>query len=92
MARARQGHLETMEPETIPEIDAAAENYVRERNKRMKLTEKEKEAHEVLLAAMLKHELSSYEYDGQIVFVSEGKRKVKVNEKDEPKGEDDIEE
>ncbi len=74
--RARQGHLPEMEPPSIPEIDEAAEAFVDARDKRMRLGSKEAEKKEILEAAMKKHGLDRYEYDGKEV-VFEGNLKVR---------------
>ena len=56
----KQGELAGMESPSYPEIDAAAEHYVEQRDKRMKLTEKEKVAKDVLIAAMEKQGVQIY--------------------------------
>jgi hypothetical protein len=70
MAKQKQGHFEEMAPPSISELDDAAESYVDVRNKRMKLTTKEIEAHGQLLEIMKKHKLTHYEYDGFEVNIS----------------------
>lgn len=87
----RQKALPGMEPVAIPEVDAAAEAYVQQRDKRMRMSVKEKDAKNALIAAMAKHELSIYRDDGAnlVVTVSEGSPNVKVEEaKPEPKDDD----
>lgn len=89
MAKRKQGHLPGMEPPSIKEIDAAAEAYVRARNARVAKTEVETETREVLQAAMKKHELTAYQYDGKIVLLATNE-KVSVKEApDEPETSDD---
>ena len=48
---------------TVPEVAAAADGYVVERNKRMKLTVKEKASKVALIATMRKHGLTVYRDD-----------------------------
>ncbi len=48
------------------EIEAAADGYVQERNKRMKLTVKEKAAKVGLIAAMRKHDILVYRDDEHV--------------------------
>ena len=90
MARAKQQHLPGMAPPSIPELDAAAENYDRVKNRRVKLTDEETEAQAVLLAAMKKHKLTVYEYDGKLVVLS-ATEKVRVKPKKDEEGGDDEE-
>jgi hypothetical protein len=56
----RQPSLPTMEKKSLKDVDAAAERYCEIRDKRMRLTEDEIEARDVLLRAMQKHGLDSY--------------------------------
>ncbi len=51
------------ERKAIKEVNDAAEQYVEQRDKRMKLTEKEKEAKDALIAVMKKHGLAVYRDD-----------------------------
>lgn len=53
---------------SIPEINRAADTYRDLRDERIELLEKEKEAKKVLAAAMKKHELDEYTYDGFRVY------------------------
>jgi hypothetical protein len=53
----------------IPEIDDAASEYIRERDKRLQITPKEKAAKKKLLALMEGHGLERYDYDDQTVLV-----------------------
>lgn len=83
MAR-RQTQIPGTEDREIKEVNAAAEAYVTQRDKRMKLTEKEVEAKEALIAVMKKHGLTVYRDDEAapplIVTLTPGKDKVKVTE------------
>lgn len=81
--KAKQGHLEGMEPPVIKEIERAADRYVEARDERMRLSETEAEAKELLTAVMKKHELTVYNYDGKDVFV-ENAETVKVRKHKEP--------
>lgn len=80
--KARQGHLPGLEPPSIKEIDNAAERYVDRRNDRMEMLQDEIKARDVLEAAMKKHELRVYEYDGKTVELCM-EEKVKVRKKKE---------
>ncbi len=70
------------------EVEAAAEGYVDQRNKRMKLSKKEKEAKQALIAVMNKHKLSVYRDDTQnppVIVTLSSKDDVRVQELgDEP--------
>lgn len=70
--------------EEIKEVNDAAEAYVEARDKRMKLTEKETEAKEALIAVMKKHDLTVYKDDEAnpplVVTLVPGKDNVKVAE------------
>lgn len=83
-----QTYIPGTEPEHHADIDAAAELYVECRNKRMKMLEKEVEAHDDLLSLMREHDLEFYEFDGQIVRQSH-LHKVKVKRKDAEEDGDD---
>ena len=78
----RQPKIKGTERETIKEVNDAAESYVTERDKRMKMTEKEVSAKEKLVEVMKKHELSIYKDDEAdpplIVTLTPGKDVVKV--------------
>ena len=85
MARGKQKELPGVERESIPEINAAGENYVRVRDERMALTEREVEAHEALLEAMRTHKVKVYkdtEADPPLIMTrtaSPASEKVKVS-------------
>lgn len=69
------------------EVDLAAEEYVEQRNKRMKLTEKEKDAKTALIAVMKKHKLNVYRdesADPPLTVTLETKDGVKVTEAERP--------
>lgn len=72
---------------TVKEIDDAAEAYVEQRDKRMKLSEKEKAAKDALIGAMKKHALTIYRDDSHspplVVYLTTGEDKVKVEAADE---------
>lgn len=83
----KQTELAGMEGPSIPEIEQAAEAYVKARDSRMRLTEKEITAKTKLIQVVLEHEkeLSSnpdgekiYRYDDEMVILKPGKRNVKV--------------
>lgn len=81
----KQQHLPTMEPPVVPEIDAAAQRYVKARNARMKKTTEETECHDELLALMRQHGLDSYDHDDiHITVSSTHKAKVKLGGEPEP--------
>jgi len=90
----RQQVLKGMEQLTIPEIDAAAENYREQRDKRMRLTAKEVDAKNALIEAMRKHKQDVYRDNNAAppltVTLVEGKVGVKVDEAT-PEVEDDDE-
>lgn len=89
----KQKELPGIEKETIGEIDDAAETYQAAKKKRMKLTEKEVEAKDALIAVMKKHKRTAYR-DEKVnppltVILKPGKDGVKVSEEG---GEDEGEE
>lgn len=88
----KQSALPGMERKSIKELDAAAEAYVEARDERMKLTEKEVEFKEALVAVMKKHDLQVYKDEDAepplIVTLTPGVDKVKVTRaNDEDAGE-----
>jgi hypothetical protein len=89
--RKKQQALPGMERKTIKEIDDAAEHYVDQRDARMKLTEKESDAKQALIAAMKKHGVETYKDEATspalVVTLVPGTDKVKVTEADEEKEE-----
>ena len=78
--RVKQGYLPDMAPPSIPEIEAAADEYVEARDTRMAAMEPEKEAKERLKELMKKHNQTQYEYDSRIVTLN-GEPDVKVKKK-----------
>jgi hypothetical protein len=60
--KAKQGHLQGMEPPSIPAIDDAADAYRECRTERMTLTETEAELQAKLLALMHENKLKTYVY------------------------------
>ena len=70
-AKAKQGRLDGMEPESIREIDDAAENYFDVMQDRCKLSKEEDEAKDALIDKMKENRLDRYETpDGLIVSVT----------------------
>lgn len=86
MATKRQAQIPGTETKKIKELDAAAESYVEQRDKRMKLTDKEKEAKAALVTVMKKHGLTVYKDEDAspplIVTLTAGDDKVKVTQAD----------
>lgn len=82
----KQQHLPTMEPPVVPEIDAAAQRYVKARDARMKKGVEEKECHDELLALLEQNGLDSYEHDDIHIIVN-ATRKAKVKIGDDPEEE-----
>ena len=78
----KQGYLPGTEPETIAEIEQAADSFRRLRDERMELTRDEVQAQENLLRVMKKHGRREYRYeDGStrfLVEIVESAEKVKV--------------
>src|SRR5260370_321437 len=68
------------EPVSIREIDEAADQYIKVRNRRMKLSLEEVELRDKLTALMQEHKLIIYEWDEQIVELT-ATEKVKVRKK-----------
>ena len=87
----RQADLPAMlgkgvEKPSIAEIDEAAEEYMKWRDKRMAITPEEVQSKKTLLELMLKHKLDTYEFDDKVVTVERKPETVRVKsaEKDEP--------
>lgn len=88
-----------MSPVNIPTINKLAEDYVKERDKRMKLTPREVAAKTKLIDAIHKHKEKigaqpdgtvTYRYDDTVIVLKPGKEQLKVksaNEADD--GEED---
>lgn len=62
----RQQRIKGTEQESIPGLDAAIEEYVEIRDKRMRLTEKEIEARTALEELMRQNKKKTYKHDGYI--------------------------
>lgn len=93
MPRPKAVPLPGMEERGIPEIHAAALNYVEIRDERMELTEKEVTLKANLLVLMKQHKLQNYNYAGVEVSIdqkpAEEVIKVKVKQPElEKKAED----
>ena len=84
----KQKSLPGMEPESIKEIDDAAEAYVKERDKRVRQTVREVDAKTALIDVMKKNKVSVYKDRNctppLVVTLSDGKTAVKVVEDEEP--------
>lgn len=85
MAR-KQKELPGMEKPINHDVDAAAEAYVKSRDKRIKATEHEVADKTALIAAMQKSNLNVYkdEEHGFVITLTPGKVGVKVQEDTEP--------
>lgn len=90
--RAKQGHLNGMEPETIREVEDAADVYYEHKNTRIAASKEEKATKINLIEVMLKNKLTSYTTaDGLIVnFLS--KSEVTCRKRDESNADIDEEE
>jgi hypothetical protein len=80
MASRKQQLIPGAEPVSIPAIDEAADQYVKVRNKRMKLTLEEVELRDKLVELMKENELTVYEWDEQIIELT-ATEKVKVRKR-----------
>jgi hypothetical protein len=67
-----------VEEKRIKAIDDAADLYTDARDKRMTLGEQEVERREKLLDLMKKHGLKRYQYDGQMVEITDGLKVKKI--------------
>jgi hypothetical protein len=85
-------------PVTIAEINDLADDYIKERDKRCRLTPREVAAKEKLIASIHKHAdkigrnaagMIVYRYDEQVITLAPGKEKLKI--KDVSKDEDEEE-
>jgi hypothetical protein len=88
----KQADLPAMEgpgvaPVKIPQVDALAEAYIKERDKRLKLTPKEVSAKQRLVDALHAHAdkiglqpdgTIVYRYDTVVITLTPGKEKLKV--------------
>lgn len=81
---AKQTQIPGTERKVQKDIANAGEAYVTERDRRMKLTEKEKAAKDALIAVMRKHEETVYRDDENGVIITlTTKDQVKVTEVDD---------
>jgi hypothetical protein len=79
----RQGALPGMVDKAVREIQAAAEEYIDARDRRMALTITEVETKDALIAAMHKHKRKRY-FDGLFeITVKSGDEKVRAKRKGE---------
>lgn len=83
----KQKELDGMESPTIAEIETAAEDYGKLRDKRMKLLEQEIAAKLTLITTVKEHEKElsldaegnrCYRFDDMLVILKRGKENVKV--------------
>lgn len=84
--RKGQADLPGMEDRKIPDLHAAALDYVGIRDTRMSLTEQETTAKDKVIALMKKHKKEEYQCEGvKIIFehVEEDKLKVKVRKEED---------
>jgi hypothetical protein len=91
VARKRQLEIKGTERTTIKEVDTAVEAYVEARDERMKLTDREVEAKEALIAVMRNHKLTVYTDENAVpplvITLIPGEDKVKVRRAEEEEGE-----
>jgi hypothetical protein len=92
--KAKQAHLNGMEPETIKAVDDAAEIYHDVKLERCKLSKEEDQAKDNLIDKMKEHGLSAYTTSDGIVVTLTSTSNVKTKRKSEPdqEEEDDDEE
>lgn len=83
----QQSELKGLERPKVREIEQAADDYVRFRDKHKALGEEKKGAAEVLVAAMRRAKLDKYRYDGRVITLLEVD-KVKIADADSD-GDDD---
>lgn len=62
----------------IPEIQQAGASLLDVRTRRIALTKEEKEAENLVVTAMQKHDRDFYSFKGLEVYLEEGKTKAKV--------------
>jgi hypothetical protein len=81
---AKQLEVAGTERKTIKEVTDSAENYREQRDKRMKMSKKEREAKVALIGAMRKHKVEIYKDDTcvpPITVIVSTKDDVKVESK-----------
>lgn len=83
MARKRQPRIPTMESESIPDLDAAADTYDEAKNQRIKKTKKETEAKVNLLDKMAEHGLERHVTPDGLVVTVTGKKNVRTERVEE---------
>lgn len=80
--KVKQGELPGMEGKHVKEVEDAAELYEEQRDERIALSAKESDALNALVAAMQKHNLTSYKNPAAVppyvVTLKPGKVKAKV--------------
>ena len=78
----KQLQIKGTERKQIEEVNIAAEAYVKERDKRMRMTKKEVEARAALITAMEKNKIEIYRDDSSspplVITLTQGPVKVKV--------------
>jgi len=93
--KARQGHLEGLEPPSVRAIDDAAETYYETMQERCKLSKEEDEAKDNLIDKMKENQLDRYETPDGLVITITSKSNVKAKKKKDVEengdGEDDVE-
>lgn len=82
--RAKQGFLAGQEPPSILAVDAAADDYFDQMNKRCRLSKKEAEAQANLLERMIEHGLERYVTPDGLVCTRTSKSKIKVKKQNDP--------
>lgn len=88
---ARQSRLPGTGDASIPEIESAAEEYVKLRDKRMKILTQEVESKTTLMTVMKSNKKNYYSYDGLEVRIVRGDEKVKVSKADAEDDEESVE-
>lgn len=71
----------------IPEIQQAGASLLDVRTRRIALTKEEKEAENLVVTAMRKHDRDFYSFKGLEVYLEEGKTKAKVKHEGNGDGE-----
>jgi len=93
----KTGDLPGMKPVRITALDEAADNYVKVRDRRMGLTEKEVQAKQNLIDLIHEHAdklqpndegVIYYKYDDVVVELKPGKEQLKVRTATNPAGEE----
>lgn len=90
-ARAKQGHLDGMEPPSNKKVDAAAADYFEVMQDRLKLTKEEKEAKTNLIETMKAEGFERYETPDGLVVTVTSKSGVKCKRKDDVDGDEEEE-